>query len=161
MFWVYSQLPKRSKRRRDHSRWGGRVPADGGTGRKGETLRFPVSPQVHLLFWQVYHAEEKTAPISTAWGNHICRVSGAPADTMLSKQYPGFLRGEKKHCWAAGISIPYSTLMTWQLTSGTLTSVWLRWMSSLLTSGKVNKNHVSRTQIVNWKNQNFVTPLRC
>lgn len=24
-----------------------------------EILTFPVSPQVHLLFWQVYHAEKE------------------------------------------------------------------------------------------------------
>ena len=44
----------------------------------------------------MYHTEEKTAQIITAWGNYMFRVSDAPADMMLSKQYPGFLSGEKK-----------------------------------------------------------------
>lgn len=77
-------------------------------------------------------------------------MSGAPADAMLSKNDILAFLGEKKHCWAAGISISlfYLNDMTADQWNFDISSVKVKKKLSAHFR-KVNKNHISRTQIVN------------
>ena len=130
--------------------WEGGMDGDGGTERRGKRLRFFSEPPSFTRCSGRCITQKKRLHRLLQLGETICSGCLTPLLIWCSVNNTlAFLAGRKKCCWAAGISIPYSTLMKWQRSSGTLTSVWLMRKSSLLTSGKVNKNHVSRTQIVN------------